>query len=756
MVGENPRGLLRLLAATGLAIVFPSLVSAQTPGAGAAQDAWMATADTSHPIFQQGRRVMVAERLREGEVITLDGRLDEPFWQRAVPATDFIMQEPIVGGMPTERTEVRIMFDEENLYMGVTAFDSEPDRLLGNTMKRDEFLRADDRFMWTMDTFLDQQTAYFFEMNPSGLMADAVMGVGRNMNREWDGLWDARAVQSEIGWTLEIVIPFRTINFDPDAPAWGVNFQRTVRRKSEESLWTGHERNQGLWNMPTAGLLVGIENVSQGRGIDIRPYVSANTSEAPGRVPAVARSNAQDVGLDLFYSITPRLRANLTVNTDFAETEVDQRQVNLTRFPLEFPENRVFFVEGGTFFDFSAAAPLRPFFSRNIGLDQATGTPQAIDGGIKITGQAGSQDVGALYVRTGARDNVVGEDFGVFRVRRRMLTQSYVGGIYTWRSERASAIEDRHTGGLDFRIATARFRGDRNLSLSGWALGVSDVMGKGDNMAFGARLDYPNDRWVASLDAHEVQENLMPSVGFIRRRAFRGYSPSLMFSPRPDAHDIVRRLSFGGKMSLATDMSNQTLTREIELTLLEVETHNQDIVGLRVVPTYERLERDFPISQDVLLPVGSEYNFTRYQVTLNTANRRLLAVQGTYARGGFFSGDREELVMNLAVRPRPGVTLNLAGEWNQVDLPEGSFQTRLYRFVADTQYNPRLYLVNNLQYDTISDRIGWQIRLRWIARPGNDFYLVYQHNWFEPTDDIGGFRTLDRRGAAKINYTLSL
>ena len=207
---------------------------------------------------------MTAERLWEDESIELDGILDEPVWGRAIPATDFIQQDPDFGGTPTERTEVRIVFTSESLYMGVSAFDSEPDLLLGNTMKRDEFLSADDRFMWTMDTFLDQQTGYFFEMNPSGLMADQLMQAGGGGERAWDGIWDAYARRHELGWTLEIEIPFRTLNFDPDAPAWGVNFQRTVRRKNEENLWTGHERNQGLRRMSNAGLLLGISDVTQG------------------------------------------------------------------------------------------------------------------------------------------------------------------------------------------------------------------------------------------------------------------------------------------------------------------------------------------------------------------------------------------------------------------------------------------------------------------------------------------------------------
>ena len=228
---------------------------------------------------------MTAVRLEDGERIELDGRLDEAVWQQAVLATDFIQQDPVFGGTPTERTEVRIVFTSESLYMGVICFDSEPDRLLGNTMKRDEFLRADDRFMWTMDTFLDQQTGYFFEMNPSGLMADALMIAGGGNERAWDGIWDAQVRRSEIGWTVEIEIPFRTLNFDPEAPAWGVNFQRTIRRKNEENLWTGHERNQGLRRMSNAGLLLGLSDLSQGHGLDVKPYVATTSFDAPGARP---------------------------------------------------------------------------------------------------------------------------------------------------------------------------------------------------------------------------------------------------------------------------------------------------------------------------------------------------------------------------------------------------------------------------------------------------------------------------------------
>jgi hypothetical protein len=715
-----------------------------------------------HPALQQGRRTMTALRLGDGDDFSLDGVLDEPFWMRVEPATDFVMQDPILGGTPTEPTEVRIAFDRDNLYMGVTAHDSDPTGLLGNTMKRDETLGSDDRFMWTIDTFLDQQSGYFFEMNPWGLMADAVMGPGGSNNRQWDGIWDARVVRSEIGWTLEVVIPFRTLNFDPNAPAWGINFQRTVRRKSEETLWTGHQRNQGLRRMSNAGLLMGIRDVSQGVGLDVRPYAAGHILDAPGRTPAIDRDQNADVGLDLFYNITPNLRANLTVNTDFAETEVDQRQVNLTRFPISFPERRAFFLEGGTFFDFTNAAPFQPFFSRRIGIDRQ-GQPQTINGGLKLTGQAGRNDIGALFVGTGEDEGIVGEYFGVLRLRRRIFTQSYLGGIYTLRHE-GNNVDGKSTAGLDFRLATSGFRGGDNLELSGFVVHAPDLdvdcpaggepcAPETGNYSFGARLAYPNDTWSGAFGVSEVQAGVDPAIGFIRRRGVRSYFPSVTFAPRPANHPLIRQVSFGADVSIFTDLANRAITREWALTLGQVNTHAGDNIGFMLMPTFERLEDDFEISEDVVLPAGSTYGFTRRHIFAGTASRRVISVSGDYVWGPFFSGDRQEVTLNLALRPRPGIRANFSAERNRIELAQGSFTTTLYRFIGDTQFNPRVYMVNNLQYDSVSDLLGWQARLRWILRPGNDLYVVYQHNWVDGLAGRSGFGTLDRRAATKISYT---
>ena len=324
-------------------------------------------------------------------------------------------------------------------------------------------------------------------MNPSGLMGDALRGTGFN-NRQWDGIWNAKVVRSEIGWTIEIEIPFRTLNFDPNAEGWGINFQRTVRRKNEESVWTGWLRNQGLNRLSNAGLLTGLDGIDPGLGLDIKPYLVGFSETFPGRGDPKWTNDA-NAGVDVFYNPAPGVRTNLTINTDFAQTEVDQRLVNLTRFPTFFQERRDFFLDGSTFFDFQSTAAagnsLLPYYSRRIGLD-ANNAPQKINVGGKLGGQFGTNDVGALYVRTGEENGIAGEDFAVLRGKHRMLRQSYVGGLYTGRRTRGSEAGLQNTLGADFLLATSTFRGGDNLSVGGFFVNTSNPNTSGKSNAFGA------------------------------------------------------------------------------------------------------------------------------------------------------------------------------------------------------------------------------------------------------------------------------
>jgi hypothetical protein len=587
-----------------------------------------------------------------------------------------------------------------------------------------------------------------------GSMADALRGVNSS-NRQWDGIWDARSSRSTIGWTLEIEVPFRTMNFNLDTDAWGINFQRTIARKNEVSIWMGWPRNQGLNRMSNAGLLTGIRNVTQGHSLDVKPYLVGTSESFPGRTDDSGVTNDANVGVDLFYNLTPQLRANLTVNTDFAQAEVDARQVNLTRFSLLFPEKRDFFLDGALFFDFASGGgdggDLIPFFSRRIGLDER-GTPQRINFGSKLTGQAGPYDVGILQVQTGEESGVLGENFAVMRIKRRMLRESYLGALYTLRQTRGGSIDARQTTAVDFRLATSEFVGSENLSASGYFLHTTNPLADRSS-AFGAELSYPNDPLDARVAYTEIQENYDAAVGFTRRSGVRNINPRLTFAPRPRQHPWIRRFNFGSEMVWVLDpRDNQLLTREIDVTAFEVDLHSQDSIQFHVVPTYERLDENFGIAPGVTLPVGEEYHFTRYRVQASSTSRRPLAFSPEAEWGAFYSGDRLRLGLTANLRAAPGQMFTFTNEWNRVSLAEGQFDTRLFRVIAETQFNPRIAVVNNVQYDSQSAVIGWQSRFRWIVKPGSDLYFVYIHNWL---DDPLGRRTytLDRRLSSKILYT---
>ena len=716
--------------------------------------AWAGQRSAAAPTTDQP--TIRAVRLNPEEAISVDGRLDEAAWQRAEPVTDFKQFDPKNGEPATERTEIRIMFDRDYLYIGAKFFDSDPHGLLGNQMVRDGPLDADDRFMWTLDPFSNQRGGYFFEVNPAGAMGDALIvppqgstQLSTSQNRAWDGIWLARVRRHDEGWTAEIEIPFRTLNFNPQGEAWGANFQRTVRRKNEEDIWTGWGRNQGLANLAASGGIVGITDVSQGRGLDVKPYVIGTFRDEPNNgASATYKGNG---GLDFFYNVTPQLKMNLTVNTDFAQTEVDDRQVNLTRFPLFFPEKRDFFLEGAGNFDFAREAPqnLTAFFTRRIGRTDS-GQPQKIDYGVRLAGQAGRYDLGLMQVRTGTERQVLGEDFTVFRPKRRFLSQSYAGLIYTRRATRDSNIPDRHTIGGDFQFATVRFRGNQNLRFSGFFLKTPNAAKKGNDAGWGVRVDYPNDLWALYFNFRDFQKNVDPAVGFIERTDFQRLFGTVQFAPRPRNNRWIRQISMRVTPEVYNDRKGHWVDRAYNIGLFNLNLQSGDSVNIGLLPHYERLDRDFRISRGITLPAGNEYQYTRFSFALNTATRRKISGNTTIATGTFYSGHRRDLSVGLNLRPGPGMLATLSSTFSRVELAEGNFSTKILRAIVNTQFSPFVSISNNVQYDSVSRVLGWQFRFRWILKPGNDIYVVWLNNWLDSGDRL---TTLDRSAATKIVYT---
>jgi hypothetical protein len=702
-------------------------------------------------------KVIVAHRLADGESLTLDGQLAEGIWQRIAPISDFRMQEPVEGGLPSERTEIRIAYDADYLYIGAMLFDSDTSGIKAFQKRWDQSLSTDDRFMWILDTFGDQRNAYFFEINPAGLMGDGLMrtGQGTTFNKAWNGIWRAWTSIGPDGWSAEIRIPFRTLNFDPSSETWGINFQRTIRRKNEELVWSGARRSEGLFRPQNAGTLVGLRDPSQGVGLELIPYTLGRQSTE--RVPSVNSSVDTRVGMDVNYSITPNLRAGLTFNTDFAETEVDDRQINLTRFPLVFPERRAFFLEGSSVFSFAPASAPNPFFSRRIGL--AEGQQITVLGGARLIGRIGRQDVGMVHLRTAADGGgTAAEDFTVLRVARNILRESSIGMLYTRRATDDDVSPVNHTLGADLELGTSRFMGNKNLQLQAFAVYHTDGTPGGsattltDRSVRGARINFPNRPWDAHVSYREFGDAYDPAVGFAPRVGFRRTQPTITWRPLVPQVAAIRELTFEWFNEYLSDDTWRPLTVNNRVTPLGVRFESGDVLTTQLLWNFEYLDAPFDILRDgaFVVPIG-EYSTRGARVQFQSAPFRRLVGTVAYQRAGFWTGSRDDTEASVTVRPFAGTNITANWQHNRARLPGGGFEAQVYRLFSSFDFTPLVSLNLNVQYDNVSRLLGTQNRLTWILTPGNTMFLVYQHNWRNPVDDR--LQTLQQQVNLKLAFT---
>ncbi len=688
-----------------------------------------------------------------------DGRLDEAFWEQIEGSDAFMQQEPREGARPTERTLIRVVYDKNHLYIGVVMFDTEPEGILSFQRRRDASLRTDDRFMWILDTYNDGRSAYFFEINPGGLMGDGLLttGQGLSLNKDWDGIWEARVAQGAYGWSAEIRIPFRTLNFNVEQDTWGINFQRTIRRKNEELVWSGFRRNQGLFRPQNAGQLTGLRNLSQGLGLEITPYAlgEANRTWTDGTLDT---DPIGDVGFDLTYSVTTNLRASLTINTDFAETEVDQRRVNLTRFPLRFPEQRDFFLEGSGVFRFAPSSGVDPYFSRRIGLEG--GQPIPIRAGARLAGQIGRFDVGFLQIRTAAHGDVNAENFTVARAKAHIFNESTLGIIYTRRSTQDGAalgLQDRHTIGIDLELGTSTFRGDKNLQFQAFFIAhnaalIEDTKTFFDRTTRGIRMSYPNRPFSMSASYREFGSAYDPAVGFNPRDGFRRFQPNFAYSWLLSEHPLLREYRIRLRFEYLMDLDFKAETVNTTLTPIELRFESGDQFEVSIGHDYERLREPFDIRRDssIIIPEDS-YNTFEVGVEGETAARRRVSVGAEIGYSGFWTGTRTDYQVNTTVRPMPGISVSGVWAHTDVHLGEGTFRTNLVRVSTSLDLTPWTSLSANLQYDDLSRIVGLYSRFRWVIQPGSDLYLVYTHNWLD--DPMDRFSPLSSQAATKLTYT---
>ncbi len=698
-----------------------------------------------------GQATMRAIRLLAG--IEVDGRLDEPVYDAVAPVSDFIQQLPDEGAPATERTDAWVMFDDENFYVAGRCWDSAPPtEWVATEMRRDAFnMLNNDLFGFLIDTFYDRRNALLFYANPLGGFVDQALTNEGNPNRDWNPVWDVRTDRFDGGWTIEMVVPFKSLRYRPARDqVWGIQLRRTVMRKNEWAYLTlipisaaGFGGRGGVFRVSAAGTLVGLEAPPAGGHLELKPYaIGGLTTAAPESAgPAGAGMPLErdgKLGVDLKYGITQNLTADFTYNTDFAQVEVDEQQVNLTRFNLFFPEKREFFLEGRGIFDFArgsfrTARSLRRgsvlgggdaptiFYSRRIGLQGGQAVP--ILGGGRLTGKIGAFDVGALNIQTGdeavsrARDT----NFTVLRVKRDLLRRSSVGAIATNRSLSLSGDGSNRVYGAD-----ATFSFFDSVNLLGYYARTRTTGVSGRDTSYQARFDYGADRYGLEVDHLLVEDDFRPEVGFLRRDNFRRTSLSGRFSPRPRSLEAVRQfvLEASHDYFLTAD-TGLPETRQNQVAF-QTELENSDQFGVRLSDSYELLQEPFsPSGADVSIPAGG-YDFTDVRLTYALGPQRLLNGRVEVATGGYFDGDitsvdlsrgRVDLSSQLSVEP------SVSFHW--IDLPGGSFRTDLVRARLNYTFSPRMFFSGLLQYNSANRTLGTNLRLRWEYSPGSELFVVY-------------------------------
>jgi len=680
--------------------------------------------------FSGAQSSIKAVRIENPPVI--DGLVNEEVWKQAFMVDEFYQREPNEGEPVSERTEFYTCYDANNIYFAFKCW-SDPDDIIAKEMARDVSLGNDDRIQIILDTYLDKRNGYWFQIGPRGSIGDAIVSEnGAAFNKQWDGLWTGKAKITDYGWEAEMAVPFKTMGFDKESKQWGVKFIRNMVNKLETAYWPVANLNTHKFQVSDAGILEGIENITQGIGLDISPYLLTGLDTKKGE----DNDGKLTGGVDLFYQITPSLKSSLSINTDFAETEVDDRQINLTRFSLHYPEKRDFFLDGANYFQFGiegdrespVSEKLIPFFSRRMGLDE-DGNPIRINVGSKLTGQIDDWNVGMMYIND-ARETGP-NNFAVTRISRNFLKQSSVGIIGTYGN---TLDEDRNfVAGADLKLATSTFNKNKNLSLILFGLKSNTKEISEDDVAWGAQAVYPNDLIHARLGYHQIQKNFITGMGFIPRANINESYGELKFGPRPNKWGIMQ-IEFGGEFDYITNIESSDLeTREIKLQPLGFRFMSGEEISYSLVNQYEMLTEDFNIFEDFIIPAGT-YEWWFNTIELETKGARNIWGEASYGFGDFYTGYRRDIV--LEANWKIAVPFFLGGTFtrNKIELPEGEFTANIYQVNANILFSPDITLYNYFQYDNASKSMGLQSRFQWILKPGNEIILAWTSNFLKPDD----------------------
>ena len=673
----------------------------------------------THPVTLAERPTATAVRVDAGEAPAIDGDIGDAVWARAQVIDHFVQMDPVPLSSPTERTEVRILYDANELYLAIHVHESNPARIAVTTMERDVPMRSDDVVRVMLDPRQTRREGYFFEINAAGARRDAlILGGDADVVNKWNMLWRGKSQRVADGWTAEIALPFRGLSYEPGSDSWGLEFSRERRRDNETIRWAPAPPGTRQVDLTFEGTLGGLTGMSQGRGLDVLAYATGRITRnwLARRTVSTGHPSAT-----AYYKITPALTGLLTLNTDFSDKPLDSRQVNTTRFSLFEPETREFFLEDADAFEFgnigtgSSAANGRPFFSRNIGL--VAGREVNLDAGTKLSGDIGRLRVGALSVRTGASDVAPAQQLSVARVTL-PLGESRVGAIFT-DGDPTGRTRNR-LAGADFMYRNSSVRPGKQLTVFGFAQ-RSSSSALGEDGSYGAELNYPNEPWGMNLRFRQIGADFKPALGFVNRPGIRQYYGDLSWLHRPRS-SWLRRLTLTPSASSTLGLDGR-LQSGLTSLALKLETLGDDTLTVSADHYREWITTPFTLAGS--LPVAAaRYRYFRPQLELQSARSRRVSLYWVFACCDFLDGRSVENELQLTVHTGVRFSVDVRHRLQTIDLPSGRSTIHIESLVATRNFTPEMKVVAELQYDNVSHQFGAAVRYRWEIRPTTELLVT--------------------------------
>jgi hypothetical protein len=670
-----------------------------------------------------------AQRIESDAAPVIDGDLSDPAWVSAGVIDQLYQRQPNVGDPATERTVIRILYDEDNLYFGIYAYDNNPDDIAARAMSRDGNMFSSDNIFIKLDPVQTRRNGYSFQVSAAGGRRDGLLQNNANAIYEWNTIWDAEVQIVEDGWIAEIAIPFRSVSYDPNLSDWVFDFGRSIRHKNETVLWSGYLPTLDAADLTRAGTITGITEIARGLGLDVQVY---GTTRLRHITPGTEGTDLSSTGgSNLYYKITPALTGTLTFNPDFSDSPLDVRQVNTSRFSLFIDETRDFFLQDAATFEFGGwnfhenANNARPFFSRNIGL--ASGTPVSILGGGKLSGEYAGFGIGALSAMTADQGTVPAQTLSVARITRPVFSESRIGMIAT-NGDPTGASKNTILG-ADFQHRDSNFLGDQVLQADFYyERSFSDIFG--DDDSYGIALNLPNEPWGGRIHYKEVGEEFRPALGFANRRGVRIYEGRVWNRNRFRDRSI-RQAFYWADYELITGLDNRTQSWEGHLHL-EIETETNDRFFFNIQNYFDRVPKLFMLPKDVPIELG-DYNWNDVGFRFTSSNARDLQLSIGGRCCSFYNGDSLEIEAVINWRPNRYFEIRPGYEGEFIRLPTGNVNIHILTIESVANFTPDMQLAVEVQWDNISQGFTFSGRYLWEYSPGNELFVGLGQTAILPT-----------------------